>query len=146
MNNLALDYLVLVFLSGCGVLQIAAAHSRLYGLLFLRRPHHAMLLGLSLLLLGFLWFFIPGPRHIPDIEGGLAGSQHAGLFVAGASMALAVTLLLSSLLNRRRMPGMTKLEWGLDALRQATYLNALHQGVKALWRERRRWTKMFSSG
>ena len=134
MHNLAFDYLFLVILSSCGIIQVAAAHSCLYGLLFLRRPHHATFLGISLIFLGFLWFFFSGPRHIPDIEGGLAGSQHAGFFVAGASIGLAITLLLSSLLNRNCLPGTTKQEWGLSALRQTTYLSALYKGVKTLWK------------
>lgn len=146
MGSVAQDYVVLVFLSSCGVLQIAAAHARIHGLLFLRRPAQATGLGVVLVVLGLVWFFGSGPRHVPDTAGGLDGNDQGAYFALAAGAAVAFTLVVSSVLNRRRFTGTNPGGPGLDALRDATYLGAMSAGVKVLWRQRRRWTRRWSSG
>jgi hypothetical protein len=143
---MALDYLIMVFLSSLGVIQVACAYSRLRGLLFLGRPLWSALLGAGLVVAGFAWFFAPGPRLIPDTEGGLDGNSQTGLFAAGAGAAVAATMVVSSILNHRRLPGLRVMVWGLEALRETIYLKALVQGVKELWRRWPEWTRRSSSG
>jgi hypothetical protein len=92
MDSITLDYVVLVFLGACGVLQIAAAHARIHGLLFLRRPAHATALGVVLVVVGLVWFFGPGPRHVPDTAGGLDGNDQGAYFAIAAGAAVAFTL------------------------------------------------------
>ena len=140
MSELARDYLVLCFLSALGVVQIAAAYARLQGLLLVRRPLLSVVLGLALVLAGFLWFFLPGPRLVPDTSGGLDGNQQSLYFALCAGAAVAATLALSSVVNHRRLRfqhGAT----GLDALRDATYLQTMLQTVKRLWKRSPRRTR-----
>ena len=84
-SGLATDYLLMVVLASAGVLQLAAVYGGLRGLLLHRNPTVSALLGLLMVAAGFIWFFAPGPRHIPDTHGGLAGNQPAGMFVIGAT-------------------------------------------------------------
>lgn len=144
MSELAWDYFLLVFLAGCGVIQIAASYSRLRGVLLLAHPWASALLGLVLVLGSFLWFFSPGPRHIPDTQGGLDGNLQAALFSLAALSAVVVTLLLSSLINRRLSHNPAS--WGLEALKETTYLKALAKGVRKQWAQRPRRTQRSSSG
>jgi hypothetical protein len=146
MDSITLDYLVLVFLGSCGVLQIAAAHARIHGLLFLPRPAQATALGVVLVVAGLVWFFGPGPRHVPDTAGGLDGNDQGAYFALAAGAAVTFTLLASSVLNRRRLTGARSGGSGLDALRDTTYLGAMSAGVKVAWQQRRRWTRWWSSG
>ena len=146
MDEVRTGYAVLVFLGACGVLQIAAAHAGLRGLLFLRSRVLSTLLGVGLIGGGLFWFFGPGPRHIPDTAGGLDGNAQGAYFAVSALAAVVSTLLLSSLLNRGRFPGTDAPDSGLDALRYGTYLDAFPSGVRDLLREGREWIQRRSSG
>jgi len=132
MFTLAFDYLLFAILSCTGILQISSAYSRIHGLLFLKKPFWAAILGGSIVLFAFLIFFEPGPRHIPDTEGGLAGSQNAGIFFLGAIIALAMTLVISSKLNDSRMRYIHNPESGLDSLKKTTYAKAVIQKIRHL--------------
>ena len=135
---LARDYFVMVLLASCGAIQVACAYARLYGLLFLRRPLPSALLGIALMVAGFLWFFAPGPHNIPDYAGGLDGNQQALLFSTGSLLSLALTLSLTSLLNRNRLPpAPAGRPEGLDALRYGTYFQLLQARLEAEWK---RWS------
>ena len=125
-----LDYLVYVFVASLGVLQMVAAYSALRGILFIRSRRLAFLSGLVTTVLAFLWFFISEPRNVPDTDGGLNGNQMSGLFAVGAGMALALTLLLSSIRNRTMGRDSRRTNNGLDALRETNYLNALYGTIK----------------
>ena len=125
-----LDYLVFVFIAALGVLQMVAAYSALRGILFIRSRRLAFLSGLVTTVLAFLWFFISEPRNVPDTDGGLNGNQMSGLFAVGAGMALALTLLLSSIRNRTMGRDSRRTNNGLDALRETNYLNALYGTIK----------------
>ncbi len=126
-SDFGLDYFLLVFVASLGVLQLAAAHSRLYGLLLLNRVA-SFILGPVLVVLAFTWFFASGARNVPDTAGGLDGNQQWILFFAGAVTALVLMLLLSSLI-RRSMAGDGEHARGLEALRHTTYLRALMKGL-----------------
>lgn len=134
MSDIGKDYIVLCLLAAMGVLQIASARSRLHGLLFLRNRAASALLGAMLVLAGFLWFFLPGPRLVPDSLGGLDGNQQSLLFALCAFAALVATLALSSVVNHRRLRGSTPAP-GLDGLRTNTYAQALVHTVRA-WKRR----------
>ena len=132
MFDLAFDYLLFAILSCSGALQISAAYSGIHGLLFLKNPFRAATLGGLIVFLAFLIFFEPGPRHIPDTEGGLAGSQNAGIFFLGAIIALAMTLVISSKLNHSRTRYIHHSEIGLDSLKKTTYVRAVIQKFRHL--------------
>ena len=135
----ALDFFILVFLISLGTLQMAAAYRSLRGLLFIRSRTWAFLLGLAMLLVGFIWFYLAEPRNVSDTEGGIDGNQSSALFAGGAGAAVLATLLLSSLVNLslgRNAVDRNKGPYppGLEALEHTTYLRAFKTAVRSLWR------------
>ena len=125
MSHFSVDYFLLVFVSACGVLQIAAAQSGLRGLMFFACPLRSQISGLLMVVGVFLWFFLSAPRNLPDTGGGLDGNAQTALFAAGAGAALAFTLLLSSLKNFFLGDGNGPYNSGLEALKETNYLRAL---------------------
>lgn len=125
MAHLAWQYLVLIFVSCVGVLQAAAAYSSLKGLLFIPRRLPSFALAVILVVGAFVWFFrmddrAPAPGW-PILEGGV----QTLLFVAGAGLAISFTVLVSSMLRLTADRRPTAKEEGLEALREASYLQAL---------------------
>ena len=111
---------------------MVGAYSSLQGILFIRSRPMAFLSGMVTTVLAFLWFFVSEPRNVPDTDGGLEGNQMSGLFAAGAGIALALTLLVSSIRNRSMGRGSRRINSGLDALRETNYINALSGTIKNL--------------
>jgi hypothetical protein len=137
-GSFILDYSILVFFASCGVFQMAAAANRLWGLMFLPGRRMSFLVGLALLVASFTWFFLSGPRNVPDTAHGMNGNEQFGYFFAGAGTSLAFTLLLSSLCNRSLGTGNQQLPPGMDALRESNYLHALY---RTLLLSINRWTR-----
>ena len=133
-GGLALDYFLFVFLAALGVIQMAAAYNSLRGLLFFKPRPVAMVAGMAITAMAFVWFFASEPRNVPDTDGGLDGNQAAGLFALGAGLALLLTLIASSVSNRSLGNGDRDFSPGLDALRETTYIKALLTTVKKLWK------------
>ena len=135
-------YVLWVFLSALGVLQLTAARSRLTGLLFLRAwPRASGYLGAALAAGAFIWFFGSEARNLPDTASGLDGVTQSFWFAVGAASAVAVTFLGSSVLNRGWGAGY---RWdsstpsgapaGLDLLERTTFVQALTARISALRR------------
>lgn len=124
--KLVLEYLLWAFLANVGVYQIAFARAGLWGACFFRRRWVAYLLGASLILGSTLWFFLQENRARPGLE----GAQTFGFFVLGGLVALAFTLLTSSLINSRKM-GEDQPRPGLEALREHTYWQAMKAKIGA---------------
>ena len=141
MEDLGRDYVILVFLSSIGVIQIAVAHAGLTKLLFLKRPPYAYALGLTLVIAGFVWFFWGGPRHVPDTAGGLDGNDQGARFALSALASVFFTVLATSALHRRARSHQTPTLDGLEELRDHTYLEALPTGLRSLWKERPPWMR-----
>ena len=143
LGGFVLDYLLFVFIAALGVLQMVAAYSALRGLLFVRVRSLAFVLGLLITVAAFIWFFLSEPRNIGDTEGGLDGNQMSAFFALGAGLALVLTLLVSSIINRSMGSdggsAGQQLDTGLNALRQTTYLKALSSTLSTLkdrWKRR----------
>ena len=126
-----LDYFLLVFFAASGLFLIVGACKGLSGLLLLRHRYGSFLLGLVLLAGSFTWFFLSDDRNVPDTAGGLNGNQQFAYFFAGLAAALASTLAIASLVNRRLGASDLPPEPGLDALKRSNYVRALHQ----TWRQ-----------
>jgi hypothetical protein len=141
MEDLGRDYVILVFLSCIGIIQIAVAHAGLTKLLILKRPSYAYALGLALIIAGFTWFFSDGPRHVSDTAGGLDGNDQAARFALSALAAVFFTVLATSALNRSAKNSPPPTLDGLEALREHTYLEALSTGLHSLWKERTPWMR-----
>ena len=76
------DYLLMIYFSSSGFLQIAFVNSGLRGLYIFPSSRLSLLSGFLLIALGFYLFFSEGPNHIPDSQGGLDGNQQLILFLS----------------------------------------------------------------
>ena len=140
-----------MFLLCTGVVQVAAAYGGLNGLLFFRSRRLCAALGMGLILGSLAWFFFEGGRNIPDTNGGIAGASQFGLFVLGGFLALLFTFLLTSIANYRNGHGhvdedAVDTSEGLPSLRETTFIQALLNNLRALWKLFRRSTQRYSSG
>jgi len=136
LSEFARDYLILVFAFAVGVLQMAASFGRLNGLLLLRSAVPSRLAGFALIIAAAVWFFASGPRNINDIDGGIAGTEQAGLFAIASFIALVVTFVLSSIVNSRLSRGKTDSPsdpQGFDALSNSDYAKALLGSLRFWW-------------
>ena len=140
-TQFTLDYAILVFFSTVGVLQFVFALSGRRGVLFLRNaPRLSSALGALLLVVAFSWFFISEPRNVPDTAGGLDGNAQGRWFAAAAAAAVAVTFLLSSVINHRWAAEPSEASEGIDVMGDTTFLKALARRLSRLGSRVRVWT------
>jgi len=97
-----IDYIAWVFVSTLCVIQLAAARSGLWGILYARRWPRATM-GVSTLVIPavVLWYFMTGERNQPDTGLGLDANIQAFWFVVSAAAAANVTLVVTSVINHR---------------------------------------------
>lgn len=131
--SLATTYYLSVVLASIGVIQIIAIGSLLHGILFVPNGIVSRLIGAIFIALGFGLFFGTGPQHLPDTSGGLDGNSQASFFALGSLTGIAMTFLISSLINMKRYPYPEVTRSGLDILRNTTYLKAVFSLVKTKW-------------
>ena len=139
-TQFTLDYFTLVFVSTAGVLQFVFALNGTRGMLFLRNaPRLSSALGALLVVAAFFWFFASEPRNISDTTDGLDGNDQARWFALGAAAAIAVTFLLSSVINHRWAAEPGESPGGIEAMRQTTFLKAVGHRLASLWSRARVW-------
>ena len=146
MFSFATDYYITVFVATLGVLQVAVSLGQLKGLLIFKSPLVARAFGLALPVGAFAWFFATGTRNVNDYEGGLDGNVQALFLFLGASTAVGVTLLVSSVVNAKMNGEDPQAEDGLDALMHTNYARALGHSFRYRWRVWRAQMSRFSSG
>lgn len=129
----AADYFLLAFVAGVGVMQAAASIGGLKGLLIVKHPLAARVLGLALAAGAFIWFFTSSDWNINDYEGGMDTNDQALVFFLGIVAAGALTAALSSLVNMRMRDGSPAPDAGLGALKSVCYFRALAHNLKR-WR------------
>ena len=137
MLTFAADYLIMVTVACVGTVQIAAAFAGLRGLLFLQRIPLAKGLGALLIVAGPVLFFGTGERNLNDYEGGLDANEQAIFFFLGVVAGLGVTILVSTVLNRRMKGRDGAPSGGLDSLRSSNFGMALARSLaywKSNWR------------
>ncbi len=137
MEHLAGHYLLFVFIAACGVIQLAAAYSKLWGLLFFKKRVPSYIFAAVAIGGAFGWFF-GCDNHMEEImHTGLEGAQQVRFFLLATIVAAFFTLILSSVINRglsssSEQPevsaGITK--EGLDTLREENYLRALLSSIR----------------
>ena len=136
-STFATDYCISVFVSTFGALQFAFSVGGFRAALIFKNALAARTLGLALAAAGFALFFATGFRNINDYEGGLDSPAQALFFFYGALAALALTLALTSIINRRMAAAPDAdgddPEAGLDALRETNYAASAARGA-AHWR------------
>ena len=146
MLTFAADYFIMVTVASVGTIQIAAAVAGLRGLLFIGRTSLAKALGVVLIAAGPVLFFGTAERNLNDYEGGLDANEQAIFFFLGVVAGLGVTVLVSSLLNRRMKGRDGAPEAGLDSLRDSNFAAALGRSLSYWKRNWRTQTKRYFSG
>ncbi|MDA0987957.1 MAG: hypothetical protein O2783_02230 [Chloroflexi bacterium] len=146
--TLGQEYLILVFLVCCSVVQVAAAYGGLKGLLFIGNRRFSAALGIGVILGSLAWFFWDGDRNLPDTGGGIAGASQFGFFVLGGFLALLVTFAVTSFtnFNRKSLDNTVDTTDGLTSLRETTFFQALSNNLGMAWKLYRRLTRKYSSG
>lgn len=122
--RLSLEYSLLVFVAGVGVLQAMAAHNNLRGLLFFQRRLYAYVLAALTIIPCLFLFFTWNYRNETGV---IEGAQQAGLFALSLTIAIIATLVISSMLNRSRLPDCCAYHEGLDALREETFFRLIRR-------------------
>ena len=145
MFSFAIDYYLMVVIAACGVLQIAASVGRLDALLLFKSPLKARTLGVVLAVAGPVLFFATAERNINDYEGGLDGNFQGLFFLLGTLTALALTIVVTSFMNRN-MSASTRIETGIDSLNRTTYARALAGNIGFLRKHWRTWTRPYFFG
>lgn len=143
--SLGQEYLLLVFFSCCGTVQVAAGYGNLRGLMFLNNRYLSSLSGMLLVIGSIIWFFRDGGRHIPDTDGGLAGNEQFMLFVLGSFLALLFTFLTTSIINFRKSHYVDTIE-GLPSLRHTTFVKAVSNNFGEFWKLCLKQIRKYSSG
>jgi hypothetical protein len=113
----SVNYCLLVFLSVLGVLQLAAAYNNFRSLFFF--PSRGYTVGFAVLIIGFALFsfFNWNEFNTHVVEGG----QQTGSFIFSTGVAILFTLVVSSILNYKRVGTDRAEDEGLEALRESTY-------------------------
>lgn len=142
MEGLFVEYFLLVFIASSGVLQLAAAHSQLKGLLFFKRI--TLTYAFATLTIGsaFGWFFGWDNRLQEKImRTGLEGAEQFYYFLLAAFTTLVFTIIISSIVNRQPLIKAELKGQGLDILKEGNYFQALRYSFKKGTKKQQKCTK-----
>ena len=129
----AIDYILMVFFSSIGIIQLAAISSQLTGIILIRNLNLAKSIAVLLVISPVLWFFAKTNRNINDYAGGLDSNIQALLFFLGALTGWILTTILSFIINiHMKRKDLSPFE-GLDSLKKTNYFNALIFNLKYWW-------------
>ncbi len=146
MFTFSIDYFLLVFVSGICAIQIACTFGGLTGLLLIKSVTATRLLGASIIIAAFIWFFSVAERNINDYEGGLDSNEQGLLFFLAILAGGAITFLSSSIVNIRMREQETQPGTGLGALAESNYLRAVTANINHWRKNWRTQTKRYFSG
>ena len=143
MFSFAADYFIMVFIASLGVMQAAASIGELRGLLLIKSPIIARVLGIVIAIAAIAWFFAVAERNINDYEGGLDSNEQGLLFFLAVAASGVFTCALTSLWNRRLRVSATGLKQapgaGLGALKSEGWWHALSRNYRSLFNEATCW-------
>ncbi len=135
MTDFAWDYFKLAFWTVTGVVQIASAYSGLRGLWFVPSRRMTPVMGAVMVIAAFVWFFfLSGPRNLPDTTFGLDGNEQVMLFAAGGIVGIVVSLLFSSLRNLVLGRDDEREYAGFEALKHMSFARAMLMTLRKLWK------------
>jgi hypothetical protein len=124
------DYLLFVSIVSLGVLQFVAAWGKLGGISFFPRRYLGYIFSAVMISGGYWWFFRID-RNIPDTSGGISGPWLFAYLVAGLAIAIACTLLVSSVVKARwGRPDSEGEQRGLEVLKRMTFIQAITRAVQ----------------
>lgn len=127
---MVLDYFLLIMWGFCGILQIAASYSGLYGLRLFSKPLKGYLAGIIITISAFIWFFTSDNRTIEGHITGVQGTQQFELILAGVAASIFITALCVSILHIRSKSKPANQERGLEQIRNMTFLQILLRRLK----------------
>ena len=142
MSQFTLEYLIFVFLSSVGTLQLVFSLNGIKGMMFVRNLPK-LTTAISVLLIGtvFFWFFTSSPRNIPDTSFGLDANDQATWFSVCALGALLFTALVTSVVNHGWGISPQCSSRGLDVLKETTFLKAISNRLSKLLKGTVIWTR-----
>jgi hypothetical protein len=120
--SLAAEYFWLVFFAALGFIQVAAAQSRLKGLLLTQKPVLNRVVAGILITPGAIIFFTWNYRNPVGI---IEGSQQAGLFSLAALASIGVTVILGSILNHFQLKPSVPPVGSIEDLKDRTFFQAI---------------------
>lgn len=123
------EYCLYVFIAVIGMLQLIAARWELRGISFFRKKTWGYAFGAVAIGAVFIWFF----RFTGlDLAQPTFDTPPQLLWLALSTfLAVAVTIAISSIVNRKRMPSPSDDDdEGIDTLRRQTYWRAISQRLK----------------
>ena len=152
----------MVFLMCLGVLQISVSRSGIKGLWLTKSGFVNRCLGVILIVLGPIYFFvlpiftfdfscfgnaviscfsktmstdeIGFVRNINDFDGGLAGAQQAFWFSLAALLSICVSAVSGAFVTRFYSSNLNDETYGLAMLSYSSYLATFNKSVKFLWK------------
>lgn len=129
------EYLLLIFVSATGIIQLAASYGQIRGLLIIQNIYISAILGILLVIAPLLAFFWSGGRNIPDTNGGIPGALQFVLFLSGISLAISFTYAVTSISQSHRFSAPTvDTTKGLESLRATTFTKAIFKNICTLWK------------
>ncbi len=146
MFTFAMDYFLLVFVSGICTIQIACTFGGLTGLLLIKSVTATRLLGASMIVAAFIWFFSVAERNINDYEGGLDSNEQGMIFLLAILAGGAFTFLSSSMVNLRMREQEPQPGTGLGALAESSYFRAVRANINHWRKNWRTQTRRYFSG
>ena len=138
MKAFSIDYYILVTVSAVGVIQLAAMHSGLRGMLVLGPSRISTAIWAAFPLGAVAWFFVTKDRKVSDHLGGLSSNEIALAFFVGVVTAWVLTVAVTSVLNHKRDREEPTPGAGLESLSETTFFRALLNNVRYWYREWRR--------
>ncbi len=146
MKVFSIDYYILVTVSAVGVIQLAAMHGGLRGILVFQPSRIAASLWAALPVAAVFWFFGTKDRKISDHLGGLSSNEMALAFFLGVATAWVLTVTVTSVLNHNSSREEASPGAGLESLSQTTYFRALFHNLSYRYREWHRQIETYFSG
>ena len=130
MSMFAIEYFFFALVSNLGLLTLIAGRSQLEFMKVIKNPQKAVVIGFFIMVIAFVWYFGFEKRNINDFEGGLDANMQALFFVIATVTAIVLILIANSIL--RNCKSEVDLSIGLDALKEATYLQAIFNRGKSI--------------
>ena len=130
MSMFAIEYFFFALVSNLGLLTLIAGRSQLEFMKVIKNPQKAVVIGFFIMVIAFVWYFGFEKRNINDFEGGLDANMQALFFVIATVTAIVLILIANSILRNGKSE--VDLSIGLDALKEATYLQAIFNRGKSI--------------
>ena len=120
--SLSAEYFISVFIAALAVIQLSAARAGLRGLIFGGRSANAYYIAIPLLLIAGTLFFTWNDRNPTGV---IEGAQQAGLFSLAVAVSALITILITSIINHKRLKPAGSAIPGLEGLRNMTFFQVV---------------------